>query len=213
MFFQHIAKSFLTTSNQDIHIECNVARRAFVDKIHWNLNEKAMLRPSRVLIMKHFKLNCLEKGYVVNMLYDIAKMDHIALAFMLHDGKMYHNKWTKNVSFSSGDSLTLHNLQNLVMLRRVLDPKPSSVARRNELTRKEKKLDNGVNAFQQPNACRRLENGVTYIHESTYCCILWKISIAIFLKNSANHFHETPFSKEQIAFCYHTPWKHKPCKH
>lgn len=77
----------------------------FVDKIHWNLNEKAMLRPSRVLIMKHFTLNCLEKEYVVHMLYDIAKMDQIALAFMLHDGKMYHNKWTKNVSFSSGDSL------------------------------------------------------------------------------------------------------------
>ena len=51
-----------------------------------------MLRPSRVLIMKHFTLNYLEKEYVVHMLYDIAKMDQIALAFMLHDDKMYHNK-------------------------------------------------------------------------------------------------------------------------
>ena len=65
----------------------------FPGKIYWNLNENAMMHPSRVLLMKSFTLNCLvEQGCVVNMLYGIAKMDQIALAFMRDDGKKYNNK-------------------------------------------------------------------------------------------------------------------------
>ena len=50
--------------------------------------KQAMLRPSSGLLIKNFKLNCLEKGCVVNMMCDIVKMDQIAL----YAGETYTNK-------------------------------------------------------------------------------------------------------------------------